>query len=72
MSKHRKKAAPRATKRPHAKASGSDGGASGEASAKKVKTKPPLRLDSKKAEPERIKLLATGGKESRPLLPGAT
>jgi hypothetical protein len=67
-----KKAAPRATKHPRAKVSGSEAGASGEASAKKAKTKPPPRLDSKKAEREHIKLLATAGKGSRPLLPGAT
>jgi hypothetical protein len=67
-----KKAAPRATKRLHAKASDSDAGASGEASAKKAKTKPPPRLDSKKAERDRIKMLATTGNGSRPLLPGAT
>ncbi|KAK1662605.1 hypothetical protein QYE76_050764 [Lolium multiflorum] len=46
--------------------------ASGEASAKKAKTKPPPRLDSKKAERECIKQLATAGEGSRPLLPGAT
>ncbi|KAK1685951.1 hypothetical protein QYE76_046799 [Lolium multiflorum] len=66
-----KKAAPRPAKRPRAKASGSEAGASGEASAKKAKTKPPP-LDSKKAERERLKLLANAGKRSRPLLPGAS
>ncbi|KAK1681866.1 hypothetical protein QYE76_042714 [Lolium multiflorum] len=45
-----KKAASRTAKRPRAKASGSEAGANGEASAKKAKTKPPPRLDSKKAE----------------------
>jgi hypothetical protein len=62
-----KKAAPRATKRLRAKVSGTNAGASGEASAKKAKTKPPPCLDSKKAERGRIKMLATVGKGSRPL-----
>ena len=66
-----KKADPRTAKRPHAKVIGSEAGASGEASAKKAKTKPPP-LDSKKAERERLKLLSTAGKGSRPLIPGAT
>ncbi|KAK1615228.1 hypothetical protein QYE76_020745 [Lolium multiflorum] len=66
-----KKASPSA-KRPRAKVFGSDAGTSGEASAKKAKTKPPPRLESKKAERDRIKLLATVGRGSRPLLPGAT
>ncbi|KAK1609707.1 hypothetical protein QYE76_033380 [Lolium multiflorum] len=66
-----KKAAPRTAKRPRAKVSGSEAGASGEASAKKAKTKPPP-LDSKKAERERLKLLANAGKGSRPLIPRAT
>ncbi|KAK1607183.1 hypothetical protein QYE76_030856 [Lolium multiflorum] len=47
-----------------------EAGASGEASAKKPKiTKPPL--NSKKAERERLKMLATAGKRSRPIIPGA-
>jgi hypothetical protein len=66
-----KKDASRIAKSPHAKVSGSEAGASGEASAKKAKTKPPP-LDSKKAERERLKLLSTAGKGSRPLIPGAT
>jgi hypothetical protein len=66
-----KKAAPRPTKRPHAKASGSEAGASGEASAKKAKIVNPPPLDSRKAERDRIKLLTTAGKRSRPILPGA-
>jgi hypothetical protein len=66
-----KKAAPRTTNRPRAKVSGSEAGASGEASAKKAKTKPPP-LDSRKAERERLKLLSAAGKGSRPLIPGAT
>ncbi|KAK1610110.1 hypothetical protein QYE76_033783 [Lolium multiflorum] len=48
-----KKVAPRPTKRPRVRISGSEAGASGEASAKKSKTKPPP-LDSKKAERERL------------------
>ena len=71
----KKKAAPRATKHPRAKVSGTDAGTSGEASAKKAKTTSPSgprRLDSRKAERERIKLLATSGKGTRPTLPGAT
>ncbi|KAK1650806.1 hypothetical protein QYE76_068611 [Lolium multiflorum] len=67
-----KKAAPRIAKRPRAKVSGSEAGASGEASAKKAKIIKPPPLDSKKAERERLKLLANAGKESRPLIPGAT
>ncbi|KAK1616625.1 hypothetical protein QYE76_022142 [Lolium multiflorum] len=67
-----KKAVPRVIKRLRAKVSGTDAGTSGEASAKKAKTKPPPRLDSKKAERDRIKLLATTGKGSRSLLSGAT
>ncbi|KAK1645764.1 hypothetical protein QYE76_063569 [Lolium multiflorum] len=67
-----KKAAPRPAKHPCAKVSGSDAGASGEASAKKAKTVKPPPLDSKKAERERLKLLANAGKGSRPLIPGAT
>jgi hypothetical protein len=68
----KKKSAPRAPKRPHAKVFGTDTGTSGEASAKKARTKAPPRLDSKKAERDRIKLLATTGRRSRPQLPGAT
>ncbi|KAK1698170.1 hypothetical protein QYE76_014867 [Lolium multiflorum] len=60
-----KKAPPRAPKRPRAKVSGTDAGTSGEASAKKEKTKPPQRLDSKKAERDRIKLLATAERGSQ-------
>jgi hypothetical protein len=67
-----KKAAPRPAKRPRTKVSGSEAGASGEASAKKAKTVKPPPLDSKKAERERLKLLANAGKGSRPLIPGAT
>jgi hypothetical protein len=66
------KAAPRHTKRPRAKASGSEAGGSGEASAKKAKTVKPPPLDSRKADRERIKLLTTAGKRSRPTLPGTT
>ncbi|KAK1618975.1 hypothetical protein QYE76_024492 [Lolium multiflorum] len=66
-----RKAAPRPSKRPRAKASGSEAGASGEASAKKPKTiKPPL-LNSKKVERECLKMLATAGKRSLPIIPGA-
>jgi hypothetical protein len=70
----KKKSAPRATKRPRAKVSGTDTGTSGEASAKKAKTTAPSgsrRLDSRKAEHDRIKLLATAGKGTRRSLPGA-
>ncbi|KAK1616039.1 hypothetical protein QYE76_021556 [Lolium multiflorum] len=66
-----RKAAPRPTKRPRAKASGSEAGASGEASAKKPKVVKPPPLDSRKAERERLKMLSTAGKRSRPNIPGA-
>ncbi|KAK1694507.1 hypothetical protein QYE76_011204 [Lolium multiflorum] len=66
-----RKVAPRPTKRPRAKASGSEAGASGEASAKKPKVVKPPPLDSRKAERERLKMLATAGKRSRPNIPGA-
>ena len=42
-------------KRPRTKVSGPKAGASGEASAKKAKTKPPPRLNSKKAERARVR-----------------
>jgi hypothetical protein len=67
-----RKAAPRPSKRPRTKAFGSEAGASGEANAKKPKVTKPPPLNSKKAERERIKLLATAGKRSRPNIPGAT
>ncbi|KAK1649320.1 hypothetical protein QYE76_067125 [Lolium multiflorum] len=66
-----RKAAPRPSKRPRAKASGSEAGASGEASAKKPKTMKPPPLNSKKAERERLKMLSTAGKRSRPIIPDA-
>ncbi|KAK1648790.1 hypothetical protein QYE76_066595 [Lolium multiflorum] len=66
-----RKAPPRPSKRPRAKASGSEAGASGEASAKKPKTIKPPPLDSRKAERERLKMLSTAGKRSRPIIPGA-
>ncbi|KAK1662584.1 hypothetical protein QYE76_050743 [Lolium multiflorum] len=66
-----RKVAPRTTKRPRAKASGSEAGASGEASAKKPKIVKPPPLDSRKAERERLKMLSTAGKRSRPNIPGA-
>ncbi|KAK1694600.1 hypothetical protein QYE76_011297 [Lolium multiflorum] len=66
-----RKVAPRPTKRPRAKASGSEAGASGEASAKKPKVIKPPPLDSRKAERERLKMLSTAGKRSRPNIPGA-
>ncbi|KAK1607316.1 hypothetical protein QYE76_030989 [Lolium multiflorum] len=66
-----RKVAPRPTKRPRAKASGSEAGASGEASAKKPKVVKPPPLDSRKAERERLKMLSTAGKRSRPNIPGA-
>ncbi|XP_051199670.2 uncharacterized protein [Lolium perenne] len=56
-----RKAAPRPTKRPRAKASGSEAGASGEASAKKPKTTKPPPLDSRKAERARLRMLSTAG-----------
>ncbi|KAK1687156.1 hypothetical protein QYE76_048004 [Lolium multiflorum] len=62
-----RKAAPRPTKRPRAKASG----ASGEASAKKPKTVKPPPLDSRKAERARIRMLSTAGQGTRPIIPGA-
>ncbi|KAK1607806.1 hypothetical protein QYE76_031479 [Lolium multiflorum] len=65
-----RKAAPRPSKRPRAKAP-AEAGASGEASAKKPKTIKPPPLDSRKAERERLKMLATAGKRSRPIIPGA-
>jgi hypothetical protein len=66
-----KKVVPRSTKCPRAKVTGSEAGASSEASTKKAKVRPPP-LDSRKAEHEHLKLLATAGKGSRPLIPGAT
>ncbi|KAK1666415.1 hypothetical protein QYE76_054574 [Lolium multiflorum] len=63
-------AAPRPLKRPRAKASGSEAGASGEASAKKPKTIKPPPLDSRKAERERLKMLASR-QTPRPIIPGA-
>ena len=66
-----RKAAPRPSKRPRAKASGSEAGASGEASAKKPKTVRPPPLDSRKAERARLKMLSTAGQRSRPIIPGA-
>ncbi|KAK1628319.1 hypothetical protein QYE76_002634 [Lolium multiflorum] len=63
-----RKSAPRPSKRPRAKASGSDAG-SGEASAKKPKIIKPPPLDSRKAERERLKMLSTAGKRSRPIIP---
>ncbi|KAK1682446.1 hypothetical protein QYE76_043294 [Lolium multiflorum] len=66
-----RKAAPRPSKRPRAKAPSSEAGASGEASAKKPKTIKPPPLDSRKAERERLKMLSTAGKRSRPIIPGA-
>ncbi|KAK1668457.1 hypothetical protein QYE76_056616 [Lolium multiflorum] len=66
-----RKAAPRPTKHPRAKASGSKAGASGEASAKKPKTTKPPPLDSRKAERARLRMLSTAGQRSRPIIPGA-
>ncbi|KAK1593389.1 hypothetical protein QYE76_059307 [Lolium multiflorum] len=43
----------------------------GEASAKKPKVVKPPPLDSRKAERERLKMLSTAGKRSRPNIPGA-
>ncbi|XP_071678384.1 uncharacterized protein [Lolium perenne] len=66
-----RKAAPRPTKRPRAKAPGSEAGASGEASAKKPKTTKPPPLDSRKAERARLRMLSTAGQGTRPIIPGA-
>ncbi|KAK1601004.1 hypothetical protein QYE76_018344 [Lolium multiflorum] len=66
-----RKAAPRPTKRPRAKASGTEAGASGEASAKKPKTTKPPPLDSRKAERARLRMLSTAGQRSHPIIPGA-
>ncbi|KAK1590657.1 hypothetical protein QYE76_000033 [Lolium multiflorum] len=66
-----RKAAPRPSKRSRAKAPSSEAGASGEASAKKPKIIKPPPLDSRKAERERLKMLSTAGKRSRPIIPGA-
>ncbi|KAK1642541.1 hypothetical protein QYE76_060346 [Lolium multiflorum] len=73
MTKRRKRSStPQGSPRPpRAKAPGSEAGASGEASAKKPKTIKPPPLDSRKAERERLKMLATTGKRSRPIIPGA-
>ncbi|KAK1685390.1 hypothetical protein QYE76_046238 [Lolium multiflorum] len=67
-----RKAAPRPTKRSRAKVSGSDAGGSGEASAKKPRVVKPPPLDSRKAECQRLAMLSTAGKPSRPCIPGAT
>ncbi|KAK1652095.1 hypothetical protein QYE76_069900 [Lolium multiflorum] len=66
-----RKATPRPSKRSRAKVSGSEAGASGEASAKKPKVTKPPPLDSRKAERERLKMLSTAGRPSRPNIPGA-
>ncbi|KAK1613650.1 hypothetical protein QYE76_019167 [Lolium multiflorum] len=66
-----RKAAPRPSKRPRAKVSGPEAGGSSEASAKKPKVTRPPPLDSRKAERERLNLLTTAGKRSRPIIPGA-
>jgi hypothetical protein len=67
--------APHPSKRPRSKSSGPDVGTSAEGSAKKAKTAPSSglrRLDSKRAERDRIKMLATAGRGTRPSLLGAT
>ncbi|KAK1668191.1 hypothetical protein QYE76_056350 [Lolium multiflorum] len=66
-----RKAAPRPTKRPRAKVSGTEAGTSGEASAKKPKTSKPPPLDSRKAERARLRMLSTAGQRTRPIIPGA-
>jgi hypothetical protein len=71
----KKKNAHRPSKHPRGKSSGPDVGTGGEASAKKAKTAPSSgarHYDSKKAERGRIKMLATTGKGTPPILPGAT
>jgi hypothetical protein len=70
----KRKAAPRPSKRPRGKASGTETRAIGEASAKKARTAPSSakHCDSRKAERERIKMLANVGKATRPILPGAS
>ncbi|KAK1680707.1 hypothetical protein QYE76_041555 [Lolium multiflorum] len=59
-----KNVAPRPTKRPRAKVSGTDAGASGEASAKKAKFVKPPSLESRKVERDRLRLLTTTGKRN--------
>jgi hypothetical protein len=66
------KYAPCPSKRPRGKSSRPDARSSAEGSAKKAKTAPTSgarRFDSKRAERDQIKMLATTG---RPTLPGAT
>ncbi|KAM0925344.1 hypothetical protein ACQ4PT_004266 [Festuca glaucescens] len=68
------KNAPRPSKRPRGGPSGADAGPSAEGSIKKAKTTSaggPRRLDSKRAERDRIKMLATARKGTRPTLPVA-
>ncbi|KAK1686500.1 hypothetical protein QYE76_047348 [Lolium multiflorum] len=67
-----RKAAPRPSKHSRAQLPDPEVGTSGEASAKKPKMTKPHPLNSKKAKRDRLKLLATAGKSSRPNIPGAT
>ncbi|KAK1687094.1 hypothetical protein QYE76_047942 [Lolium multiflorum] len=64
-----RKAAPQPSKRPR-QSFGSQAGSDEPPSKKPKITKPPP-LNSKKAERERLKMLATAGKRSRPIIPGA-
>ncbi|KAK1685949.1 hypothetical protein QYE76_046797 [Lolium multiflorum] len=68
------KIAPRPSKLPRGKSSRVDAAPSAEGPVKKPKTAPtkaPPHMDSKRAERERIKMLATSGKGAWPKLPGS-
>jgi hypothetical protein len=68
------KYAPRPSKLPRGGSSGAHAAPSAEGSAKKPKTVlagGPQHLDSRRAERERINMLVTSRKGSRPSLPGA-
>jgi hypothetical protein len=65
----------RPSKRPRRKSSGPNVGTRGEGSAKKAKTASSSGawcFDSKREERDRIKMLTTAEKGTRPILPGAT
>jgi hypothetical protein len=70
-----KRYAPRPSKRARGKSSEPNVETSCEGSAKKAKTAPSSgvrRFDSKRAERDRIKMLTTAKRGTRPMLPGAT
>jgi hypothetical protein len=70
-----KRYAPRPSKRARGKSSEPNVETSCEGSAKKAKTVPSSgvrRFDSKRAERDRIKMLTTAKRGTRPMLPGAT